>query len=815
MQKTIKILMLTVLMLAVSLSACSQSISTGEVSLSTPTMMIPTASPTAENTPTSTPLPTQSPVELVGAGEHALFVGDYDTAREIFQNTLNQAAVPAIRAQSQLGLGQAWYRLGEFGLALDQFELVAAAEDPITAGRASYMLGQTYTQLERYDEALGAYQSYLQSRPGLLDSLVHALRGDIFTTIGDYSQAVSAYEEAYLTEPSGGTEALAVMIARAYQSGGQVDTALALYQDIAATAYNDFTRAEMDLRIGNIYLDLGQPEEAYPYLQDAVNTVPYAYDAYTALVILVEAGIEVNEYQRGLVNYYVGNNSLAVEAFDRYLGSGAQTNADAALYHKALATRALGVADDPNYYETAITLWEQLILDYPNSVYYVDAWEDIEYTLWAYLGEPQRAAEHALRYLAQRPESPEAPDFLFLAGRSYERAGLLQEAAATWTQIADEYPNATESFRSTYFAGIAYVRLGDWTSAEAMFSRALVLTSEPAQLAAAYLWIGKCQEALGDISTALDSWKIAQTTDPFGHYSIRAEDLLIDQGVFTEPDSFDLDPDLEPFRMEAEAWLRQTFNLPADINLESPGLLANDPRYQRGLEFWSLGNYQAAKVEFEDMRSDFADDPAQTFRLIPSLFEIGLYRSAMVASTELLKMAGLEGAEALNAPEFFSRVRFGAYYLDWLVPIAADEEISPLLLLAIIRQESTYEGFISSGAGARGLMQIIPSTGAQLAEELEWPPNYTVEDLDRPYVSLVFGANYLRKQRNYFNGDLFSMLAAYNGGPGNTIAWKDLTPSDDPDLFLEIIRIEETRNYIRLINEIHHIYKWLYGEGFP
>jgi len=110
------------------------------------------------------------------------------------------------------------------------------------------------------------------------------------------------------------------------------------------------------------------------------------------------------------------------------------------------------------------------------------------------------------------------------------------------------------------------------------------------------------------------------------------------------------------------------------------------------------------------------------------------------------------------------------------------------------------------------LMQIMPATGAQLAAELGWPENYTEADLNRPYISLVFGANYLKRQRNYFEGDTFAMLAAYNGGPGNTVAWKGLMSFDDPDLFLEIIRIEETRNYIRLINEIHYIYAWLYGE---
>ncbi len=355
------------------------------------------------------------------------------------------------------------------------------------------------------------------------------------------------------------------------------------------------------------------------------------------------------------------------------------------------------------------------------------------------------------------------------------------------------------------------MRKGDWAGAQPLFARALVLTSDPAEIAAAYLWIGKCQEAQGDISAALDSWKLAQTADPFGYYSIRAEDLLIDQGVFTPPDSYDLNPDLTPYQIEAENWLRATFGLAAETNLESPGLLANDPRFQRGLEYWSLGLYEDGKAEFESMRLEFENDPAQTFRLIPALVEIGLYRSAVVATTNLLRLAGLENAAALEAPEFFSRIRFGAYYLDWVLPVAAERDFDPLLLLSIMRQESHYEGFVVSSASARGLMQIIPSTGAQLATDLGWPEDYTAADLYRPYVSIFFGATYLARQRQYFDGDLYDMLAAYNGGPGNTIAWQELADGD-PDLFLETVRIQETRNYIRLITENYYIYRWLYGE---
>jgi soluble lytic murein transglycosylase len=800
-------LFISVLLLTLIITACTGPADPPAIDRPLPTAPSATATPVPTPTPTVTPPP--APEVLVTEGDFALFVGDFDEALIIFQDALARATDPEVRAQAELGIGGAYLNQGETSTALPHFREAALASDPVTAARAQYMLGISYTRLERYDDALGAYQAYLDLRPGLIDARIHELRGDLFTTLGDHPAAIASYQAAYLADPDDGTDALAIKIAQAYQTSGDEETALSLYRDIYNTASSDYAKASMALLIGRIHLSREEYEDAYAILLESVEQFPFAYDAYTALVILVEDGVPVNEYQRGLVNYYAGNYALAIAAFDRYLAEAPQDFADAALYHKALATRALGGEAD---LQAAIALWEELIVAYPTSTYYIDAWEAIEYTLWAFLGEPEAAAVKLLDFVAQRPDSPQAPEFLFRAGRGYERADMLQEAADTWGRVAGEYPASNETFRSTYFAGIALVRLGDWAGAQALFSRALVLTTEPSDLAAAHLWIGKCQQAQGEISAALDTWKIAQTSNPFGHYSIRAEDLLIGREAFSEPVNYDLDPDLSPYLPEAEAWLRTTFELSPEINLESPGLLAYDPRFQRGLEFWALGDYPAGKAEFESMRLEYAEDPVQTFRLIPALVEIGLYRSALVASTQLLRLAGLERGDALSAPVFFSRVRFGAYYLDWVIPAAQSEGLTPMLLLSVMRQESTYEGFIRSGAGARGLMQIMPATGTQLAENLGWPQDFTVDDLDRPHVSIVFGASYLRQQRQLFNGDPFAMLAAYNGGPGNTLIWKEMTPFDDPDLFLEIVRIEETRNYMRLINEIHYIYGWLYGE---
>jgi soluble lytic murein transglycosylase len=143
------------------------------------------------------------------------------------------------------------------------------------------------------------------------------------------------------------------------------------------------------------------------------------------------------------------------------------------------------------------------------------------------------------------------------------------------------------------------------------------------------------------------------------------------------------------------------------------------------------------------------------------------------------------------------------------MPLAEEYAFHPLFLFSVMRQESLFDSHVRSSADARGLMQIIPSTGEHVAHNLGWPDNYADVDLFRPLVNLTLGTDYLEAQREQFDGDLFAALAAYNGGPGNAQVWHGLAP-DDPDLFLEIIRYGETRNYLRGIYELFTIYRLIY-----
>jgi soluble lytic murein transglycosylase len=217
-----------------------------------------------------------------------------------------------------------------------------------------------------------------------------------------------------------------------------------------------------------------------------------------------------------------------------------------------------------------------------------------------------------------------------------------------------------------------------------------------------------------------------------------------------------------------------------------------------------------ARIEFEELRNLLQSDPANSYRLTNYLLDLGLYRSAILSARQILDLAGMSDADTMSAPAFFNHVRFGTYFSELIFPVAEEYGFDPLFLFSVVRQESAFEGFVRSSAGARGLMQIIPTTGQEVSSALSWPEDYTDEDLYRPFVSVRLGSEYLAKWRDHFNNDLYAALAAYNGGPGNAIAWQGLSNSD-PDLFLEVVGFDETRNYLRGISEIYGIYRRIYS----
>jgi soluble lytic murein transglycosylase len=494
---------------------------------------------------------------------------------------------------------------------------------------------------------------------------------------------------------------------------------------------------------------------------------------------------------------------VAIAAFDRYIQSAPPEHTDAAHYFSALSLAAMGD------YPAALREWDHMLDEHAFDTHWVDAFRDKAYVQWLCQEDYDGAISTLLSFVASTPSQPASAEFLYLAGRIAERGGRLTRSVEIWPRVADEYPASEYAYDSVFHAGISSYRLEEFAQAQSYFLRAFQSALSLEQNAQSLFWVGKSLQAQGDDAGATSAWQQAAAADPTGYYSERASDLLAGQNAFQPPAAFSFEYDVEAEKAEAEAWIIATFDVDPGTDFSSPNKLVGDARFLRGTEFWRLGEYERARAEFEDLRLSLVSDPVGSYQLANYTLELGLYRTAVFAAREVLNMAGMTDAGTFNAPKYFNRIRFGAYYSEIVLPETAGEGLDPLFFYSMMRQESLFEGFVTSVAGARGLMQVIPSTGQQIADLTGWPPDFEPDDLYRPYVSIRLGADYLAIQRNAFNNDMYKALAAYNAGPGNASYWQGLA-GDDPDLYLEIITFAETRNHIRSIYELFTIYKNLY-----
>ena len=159
----------------------------------------------------------------------------------------------------------------------------------------------------------------------------------------------------------------------------------------------------------------------------------------------------------------------------------------------------------------------------------------------------------------------------------------------------------------------------------------------------------------------------------------------------------------------------------------------------------------------------------------------------------------------------------GPYYA--LHPLAeANLPMAPEMSLAIARRESEFDPRVQSGAGARGLMQIMPRTGQAVAHNLGIEDHSTERMTADPAYNAQLGTAYLSQLAARFNGNVVMMSAAYNAGPSRPLRWMedfgDPRRNDTVDMidWIEHIPFDETRNYVMRVTESLPIYRARLGK---
>jgi soluble lytic murein transglycosylase len=163
-----------------------------------------------------------------------------------------------------------------------------------------------------------------------------------------------------------------------------------------------------------------------------------------------------------------------------------------------------------------------------------------------------------------------------------------------------------------------------------------------------------------------------------------------------------------------------------------------------------------------------------------------------------------------NAPDKFWRLAFPLPYRHSLEEYSRQQSLDPFLVAALIRQESEFNTKAVSRSNARGLTQVMPSTGRQLSRQLKIP-RYSTSMLFKPDMNLKIGTFYLKALSDQLQGKWEQTLASYNAGKSRVNSWTAAANYHEPAEFVESIPFSETRVYVQSVLRNAEVYRRLYG----
>jgi soluble lytic murein transglycosylase len=281
-------------------------------------------------------------------------------------------------------------------------------------------------------------------------------------------------------------------------------------------------------------------------------------------------------------------------------------------------------------------------------------------------------------------------------------------------------------------------------------------------------WLARAREQLGNNVLAREAYsRAAEGRNFFGFAA--ADRLQRAYALNLERTTFD-----DAFRREVERWpvVQRTEAL---LRIAEPGLAASE---------WYAAAARAAPRDARAL-ADYAQRRGWHAKLVQTTISAGLW-------------------DALDW-------RFPEAYREHFIHWGQQTGVDPYLLMGIARRESAYNPLALSPAGARGLMQLMPATAAQLGRRLGIgdPGPYDVLD---PALNIRLGSTYIRQMLDRYSGNRLAATAAYNAGPGRVDRWLGESP-EEFDLFVEAIPFRETRDYVQAVLSYRVIFESLARGG--
>ncbi|HWO73515.1 MAG TPA: transglycosylase SLT domain-containing protein, partial [Dehalococcoidia bacterium] len=636
----------------------------------------------------------------------------------------SQATLAAARLLLELD------RPAEVRLLLEPF--VARADLSGSDAAARYLLARAYAALDMWAESLAQYDEYVRSgRPAL--PYAHLDRSQALIALGRPLEAVAALQSGLaLGVPPAMRRSFLSTTAQAYEAAGLMADAIRAYRNLMSESPGDAPFALA--RIAALKRQAGDPSYTEE-LRQLLAGYPASPQALEEMNAALGRGEAIDPTLRGLVLYRHNDYAAAEPAFRQQVD--AEPNAPASA---------------EAYYFLAAILESR--------------------------GQNEEAKALYARVPELNPQSTVADDALWWRARLLED-GNRAEAAALYNRLASQYPASPFAADAAFRQGVIDYRAGNYASAAALWEQNAAAITDPGQRARLTLWRAKALLKGGSQAAAQPLLEQLATEAEDDYPGVRARSLL--QGRHGLPHAeVEAKVDLTPAFdwAAAEAWLAQRTG-----RAISDGAWASDYRWLRAQELWLVGRTAYADAEAFALIESLAQDPIAMYTLSRRLLGEGRIGMSARAGQRLLRVLNTNPNAGL--PKALLSLSYPAAFGPLVERYAKEQRISPLLLLAFVRQESFFDPRAVSPAGAMGLTQVLPKTGETIARELDID-DYTPDRLLHADFNLRLGAKYMADQLKRFGNEIFVALAAYNAGPSAASRWRSASGSDG-DLFLETV----------------------------
>jgi soluble lytic murein transglycosylase len=354
----------------------------------------------------------------------------------------------------------------------------------------------------------------------------------------------------------------------------------------------------------------------------------------------------------------------------------------------------------------------------------------------------------------------EKAEALYLKARVLEDQAREAEAIAVYRQVAANYPTREAAAASLWRLGwLGYLKR-DAQAAQQSWMRLAELGSAGAYRYPALYWAGRAREQVGGDATKLYARILAEA--PRSYYGLLASARI---------------------GRAREGGVTSSMSLPT----EPREAIATDPAFARVEMLRRINLVEEAAQELEYAVQGAGADPIRLYGLAGAYVEVERYHMALRIMRRHFQPAAATGDPAL--PRAFWEIYYPWGWRDDVLAASQGVKLDPYLVAAVVREESSYYPRAVSRAGARGLMQLMPTTARLLAP---------AGDLDDPAFNIQLGTRFLAGLLREFNDPRLA-LAAYNAGPNRVRQWWAARRSDDIEVFVEQIPFDETRLYVKRI----------------